>query len=106
MYKNILGISFIGLNKLNIKHVNLHKNMVSIAIILLPMLYRLDFYFTSLSATFFSFVFFALALLPGILFRENYSWRKNDIFVLLFLCWELIRYFSSPVLDDTFIFFE
>lgn len=95
-----------GLNKLNIKHVNLHKNMVSIAIILLPMLYRLDFYFTSLSATFFSFVFFALALLPGILFWENYSWRKNDIFVLLFLCWELIRYFSSPVLDDSFIFFE
>lgn len=94
------------LYKLNIDNINIHKVLESIAIVLLPALYRLDLCFMGLSATTFLLVFFSLALIPGIIFRENYSWRKNDTLVGLFFCWELIRYFTSPILDDTFILFD
>ncbi|WP_303180310.1 O-antigen ligase family protein [uncultured Butyricimonas sp.] len=86
--------------------MNIHKITIGIAIVLLPVLYRLDHCFTGLSAAFFSLVLFSLALIPYLLSRESYSWRKNDTLVGLLLCWTLIRYFTSPVLDDTFILFD
>ena len=92
--------------KQNINNVNIHKIITGVTIVLLPMLYRLDHCFTGLSAASFLLVFFSLALIPRIIFRENYSWRKNDTLVVLFLCWGFTRYFTSPVLDDTFILFD
>lgn len=92
--------------KQNVNNVNIYKIMTGVTIVLLPVLYRLDHCFTGLSATSFLLVFFSFALIPGIIFRKNYSWRGNDTLVVLFLCWGFIRYFTSPVLDDTFILFD
>ena len=68
--------------KQNINNVNIHKIITGVTIVLLPMLYRLDHCFTGLSAASFLLVFFSLALIPRIIFRENYSWRKNDTLVV------------------------
>lgn len=92
--------------KQNINNVNVHKIITGVTIVLLPVLYRLDHCFTGLSVASFLLVSFSFALIPRIIFRENYSWRKNDTLVVLFLCWGFIRYFTSPVLDDTFILFD
>lgn len=87
--------------KQNINNVNIYKIITGVTIVLFPVLYRLDHCFTELSAASFLLVFFSFTLIPRIIFRENYSWRKNDTLVVLFLCWGFTRYFTSPVLDDT-----
>lgn len=92
--------------KQNINNVNIYKIITGVVIVLLPVLYRLDHCFTGLSAVSFLLVFFSFALISGIIFQENYSWRKNDTLVVLFLCWGFIRYFTSPVLDNTYILFD
>ncbi len=82
------------------------KVAIGIPIILLPMLYQLDFCFYELTASTFLFAFLSLTLISVIIFQKNYLWRKNDIFVGLFFIWEVVRYLFSSVPNDIFSLYD
>lgn len=82
----------------NKKH--LYNIATAIFIIVLPILYRFDYYFKELTPSTFLCVILPLLLVFTLVTRKEYTWRRNDLLVSIFFGWVLIRYFTSFVPND------